>query len=178
MLDPEQVGPIVDYLFAQRFEPEPPRIVDGVLHPGGVPQPNLSMKGRTVQSVLRQVEAWHRQLHRPARYGHRAWLPCGIPGYSRVEGIPGNQRLFTVTELLSSRELADEGRAMHHCVGSYTHSCASGRCAIYALRVDAGQGLERRLTIEVIVQNRMIVQAPAVATRRRRRWTVASCARG
>ena len=159
MLDPQQVGPIVDYLHAQRFEEAPAHIVDGVLRAACIPQPNLSMKGRTVQSVLRQVEAWHRHLHREARGGDRVWPPSGIPGYSRVEGTTGNQRLFTITELLDSHALRDEGRVMRHCVASYAHSCVHGRCAIFSLRVDDGSGAERRLTIEVIVANRVIVQA-------------------
>src|SRR5687768_18237939 len=43
MLDPHQVGPLVDYLFAQRFEREPARVVGGTVIGGTIPQPNLSM---------------------------------------------------------------------------------------------------------------------------------------
>ena len=62
MLDPEQVGPIVDWIYNQRFAPGPMRIVNDIARDGGIPQPNLSMNGRTVESVLRQVERWHREL--------------------------------------------------------------------------------------------------------------------
>ena len=111
-------------------------------------------------SLLRQVRAWHAQLGR-RRAGARelVWPPSGIAGLHRVEGEPGNQRLFLVTELLCSRELVAEGSAMRHCVATYAHSCEQGRSAIFSLRVDAGAGLERRLTIDVNVKARTIVEA-------------------
>lgn len=163
MLDPRQVGPIIDYLQAQRFEPAEPRIVDGRLVPAdGPPQPNLSMKGRTVGSLIRQVEAWHRTLDRTASGRDLVWARCSIAGFDRVEGEIGNQRRVVIVELTSGQELIAEGRAMSHCVGSYARSCAGGRVAIFSLRVDAGgASMERRMTIEVTVTSRTIVQARA-----------------
>ena len=64
MLDPHQVGPIVDWIHNQRFVGEPQHIVNGIVCGGGAAQPNLCMKGRTVQSILQQVEHWHRELNR------------------------------------------------------------------------------------------------------------------
>src|SRR5687768_71293 len=122
MLDPQQVRPIIDFLFDQRFVPGPGRIVNGVHELDDIPQPNLSMKGRTVESVLRQMAQWHRQLARvpePSAKVAQRWPASGIPGYSRVEGTPGNQRMFTAVELLDADELRAEGRAMNHCVASY-----------------------------------------------------------
>jgi len=161
MLDPRQVGPIIDYLHVQRFEPAEARIVGGrLVPPEGPPQPNLSMKGRTIESLMRQVEAWHRSLDRSASGRDLCWARCGIDGFERVEGEPGNQRRFVILELTSGPELLAEGRAMSHCVGSYARSCASGRVAIFSLRVDVGGGaMERRITIEVTVLSRTIVQA-------------------
>ena len=40
---------------------------------------------------------------------------------------------WTVQELLSSWELAAEGRAMHHCVVSYSDQCADGNTAIWSI---------------------------------------------
>ena len=161
MLDPAQVRPIVDFIFDQRFVAGAGRIVNGVHEGGGIPQPNLSMKGRTVESVLRQMEQWHRRLARLPKAGQaaRRWLPSGIQPYNRVEGVPGNQRMFVTVEMLDEAELRDEGRAMRHCVASYAASCATGRCAIFSLREDDGGGQVRRLTVEVNVQNRRILQA-------------------
>jgi hypothetical protein len=159
MLDPSQIGPIVDYLQAQRFETAPDHIENGRLQAGTIPQPGLSMKGRTVETLLRQVQAWHRTLNRAVAPKFLAWEPSLVKGYERVEGTPGNQRLFRITELLNSDELLREGRAMHHCVASYAHSCARRACAIFSLVEDQGSGVERRLTIEVTIGTRRIVQA-------------------
>jgi hypothetical protein len=60
-LDLAHVGPIVDFLQAQKFTLTEGVSVDGVLGPQPPPQPDYTMKGRTVASVLRQVEEWHRQ---------------------------------------------------------------------------------------------------------------------
>ena len=60
MLDPDQVGPVVDYLYNQKYVPQE------IVQPGGVvdrrlpAQPNLGMKGRSADKLVRQVEAWHR----------------------------------------------------------------------------------------------------------------------
>jgi hypothetical protein len=163
MLDPQQVGPLVDFLRAQRFEVGPARFVNGVVQAGVIPQPNLSMKGRTVETLLRQMRQWHRQLAREtkAAASPACWLPSGIAGYERVEGTPPKQRLFRVVELVTSDDLRKEGAAMRHCVASYAHSCVERRCAIFSLREEDGSAGPplRRLTIEVIIQNRRIVQA-------------------
>jgi len=48
---------------------------------------------------------------------------------------------------------------MHHCVYTYASSCCAARSAIYSLQADVGKGPERRLTVEVNVATRQIVQA-------------------
>ncbi|MDB5911293.1 MAG: hypothetical protein JWP34_5410 [Massilia sp.] len=159
MLDPHQVGPIVDWILNQRFVGEPQRIVNGVVQGGGIPQANLSMKGRTVESVLRQVERWHRELNHSTIKGSLLWPPCGIPGYERIEGAEGSQRIVRIDEILTSAELQHEGRMMRHCVASYARTCVRGAAAIFSLKIDSGAGLDRRLTIEVDVRSKRIIQA-------------------
>ena len=164
MIDPHQVGPIIDYLHHQKFVPAGPvNVGGGTFVEQGPPQPGLSMKGRTPEALVQQVTAWHRKLGRVRGGANLTWPSCGIPGYDRVEGEPGNQRRFFVTELLSSAELRAEGAAMHHCVGTYAGSCHSGRTAIYSLKMDGAgvaltPGPERRVTIEVDVRTRQITQ--------------------
>jgi hypothetical protein len=159
MADPAEFGPVVDYLWAQKFQPEPARIVNGQVRPGEIPQPNLSLKGRTIESLVRQTRQWHRALAR-VRGGVLLEWPTSLPGpFERVEGADGNRQLWRLEELTSSRALIAEGRAMRHCVASYATSCAEGRCAIFSLTRDIGQGIERGLTIEVWLPRRQIVQA-------------------
>jgi hypothetical protein len=162
LADPRQVGPLADYLFAQKFEPLGQVFDNGSFRECGPPQPGLCMKGRTVDSLIRQMHAWHHRLGRTGRpEAISRWESCGLPGFDRIEGEPGNQRRFVIVELLDSAELKTEGGAMQHCVYSYQRSCAAGHCAIYSLRRDLGVGLERRATIEVSPAHKGIVQTRA-----------------
>lgn len=162
MLDPAHHGPIIDYLHHHRFEPsvlnpkahlpDEPRLVP--------PQPNLNMKGRTPETLLRSVAEWHRGLGRHRSGKDLCWPPSGIAPFRLEEGLAESWRAFTITEHLSSRELIEEGRAMGHCVGTYEQSCASGRVSIWTLKVTDAWGQQSRLlTLEVGNQNRQIIQA-------------------
>ena len=67
-------------------------------------------------------------------------------------------KIWCIRELLSSRELKAEGRAMKHCVATYAHSCAGGRTAIFTMEMEEGSGREKLLTIEVLLKSRQIRQ--------------------
>jgi hypothetical protein len=138
MADPRQIGPVVDYLFAQKFDALGQVWDNGIFRQMGPPQPGLCLKGRNFQSLLRQVNVWHRRLARVSDKSCLSWGPSGVRAFDRVEGEPGKQRRFVVVELLNSAELAAEGRFMRHCVYSYAMSCARGRCAVFSLRQDVG----------------------------------------
>jgi hypothetical protein len=159
MLDPYQVGPIVDWINNQRFVPEPRRIVNGVVCGGEIRQPGLNMKGRTVECILRQVERWHGDLNRATVESSTTWPTCGIPGYERMEGTEGSQTIVRIQEIVASADLREEGRAMRHCVASYSRTCARGASAIFSLARDDGMGYERRLTIQIDVSSKRIIQA-------------------
>ena len=81
-LDPAHLGPVIDYLHDQRFVPSVPNPASRVRgQPRGpllsAPQPNLSMTGRTPESLLRCVAAWHKGLG-SRRLGVSArWKPTG-----------------------------------------------------------------------------------------------------
>ena len=162
MLDPVHHGPIIDYLHNQRFVgslPNPQAALPGqpLLVP---PQPNLSMKGRSADGLLRAVDAWHRRLGQVGRGPATCWKPTGIQPFRYEEGEGKSRRIFMITELTSSSELQAEGRAMGHCVASYALSCARGRTSIWSLRVVDRTGAETRLlTLEVSNQDQRIVQA-------------------
>jgi hypothetical protein len=162
MLDPTHIGPIIDYLHQHRFVPSVP---NPNAHLRGEPrlvprQPNLSVKDRTPEALLRSVADWHRELGRERTVPITSWDPSAIAPFRLVERQGDKELVFTITELLSSRELIEEGRAMYHCVGSYAHSCASGRRSIWSLKlVDASGRESRLLTLEVENETRQIVQA-------------------
>lgn len=148
MLDRAHVGPIVDYLHAQKF-----KVRECVTGPGVValiqpPQPNLSMKGRSPTSLLKQVEQWHGRLAKSSGAQNTFFKASGIPGFSQKTG-QHKQNTWQIKELLSGAELIVEGRAMKHCVASYAGACAAGRCSIWTMEYVTPQGTEKRQTIEV-----------------------------
>jgi PcfJ-like protein len=117
---------------------------------------NYTLKGRTLQSLFRQSDAWHQ------RFSHnrinQVWKPCGIEGY-RAEK---KAELVVLEELTESRRLSEEGKAMKHCVGSYAFYCAKGKSAIFSLRkYSGGILLDIMATIEVNLALQRVVQAKA-----------------
>ena len=56
-VDPMEISPMIDYIQAIRHD----RMRDGMIE-FGPPQPAFSVKGRTVQSMLRMMREWHRSL--------------------------------------------------------------------------------------------------------------------
>jgi len=160
MLDLVHVGPILDWLYNQRFEWR--FHADGPVGGTPPPQPNLSMKKRDPESTLKAVEAWHKQLGREtAKDNSQSWPASGFKTMQFEEGVEGRQshRIWFVEELLTTKALQTEGREMHHCVGSYSSSCISGRCSIFSLRCTDKDGTRRVATIEVNKASKMIVQA-------------------
>jgi hypothetical protein len=149
-LERRHVGPIVDYLHNERFAEQEVFIAPGVRERRGPRQPNLTMKGRAVQTLLRQVERWHRELAGMGAGGAAEWEHSAIGEFELETGVRGkNLRIWRIRELLSAAALAAEGRAMRHCVASYARSCASGSCSIWAMEVHAFEGVQKRQTIEV-----------------------------
>jgi hypothetical protein len=112
------------------------------------------LKGRTLQSLLKQSDEWHKRSSHSTVLQY--WRPCGIEGYKH-EKQDGN---IVVEELISTKELVSEGKAMKHCVASYAHMCVKGRTAIYSFRkYSSGIMLEILATIEVNLSLKRIVQA-------------------
>lgn len=150
MLDTAQVGPIFDWVAYTRNETE-----------------GFSMKGRTGTSVLRAVEEWHGQLAKERRIRAHNYKPSGFgPWYHerkvKLKGQGHYLERHCVVEILTSKELAAEGRAQKHCVYSYSWSVQRGNVSIWSYRVDG----QRAVTIEVRNTDRMIVQARGSCNRR------------
>ena len=157
-LDPAQVGPIVDYLHDQRFTRQDVFVARGDRRQLPPPQPRLSMKGRSLEALLRQVERWHRDLARSGPGAGRSWGPSGIGELDFETGVRGeNLRVWRVRELLSAAELRREGSAMHHCVATYASGCASGHSSIWTLELWSFERVQKRLTI-ALNANHVIVE--------------------
>ena len=158
-LDLAHVDPIIEYLHDQKFESQRAIIGEDTEVDLDPPQPGLSVKGRTAASLLRQATDWkaRRRSGQPERRVIR-WGRSGV-GEFRLEGDGG--RTWTIRELLDSDELAAEGKAMQHCVATYTEVCAKGLAAIWSVGVEGSGGRERVLTVEVDPASRGVVQAKA-----------------
>ncbi len=157
MLDRKHVGPIVDFLQAQKFQAREVMTGPGRVEVQEPPQPNLTMRGRTANSLLRQVDAWHRELGRTKAADNLYFRRSGIAEFELATG-KGKRDRWRIRELLSGAELVAEGRAMRHCVASYAGSCANGHSSIWAMELHTVSGVEKRQTVEITNQG-MIVQS-------------------
>ena len=70
----------------------------------------------------------------------------------------GNMREWTITELLTSRALFIEGRAMRHCVATYVEGCLRRQTSIWSMKVENQRGRHRVLTIEIDLPKRTVCQ--------------------
>lgn len=162
-----QVGPIIDFLQFMRYEQV------AVYGPYGVdyvapPHPGFSLKGRTLRSLLRLVDDWHRGLGRGSA-GTLAWAPSHHRPWVYSDQLADTGAptvLWEFVELTSSKELKLEGIALHHCVATYAHDCYRGRSRIFSLRRRVDEKPVRSiLTIEVSPSTQTIVQARGMRNR-------------
>lgn len=154
MLPTAEVGPLVDYIDHRRGA-----------------NAGFSMKGRSVLAVLRGMREWHGELARQSAACGRVFPPSGFQPMdidrSRRAADGGRVvEIWHVREVLDARTLADEGRAMGHCVFSYARSIERRECAIWTLTLEDEAGHWRRLTIEVRPALRQVVQARGRLNRR------------
>ncbi len=157
MLDPRQIGPVVDYLNHQKFEPSETEVAPGEWRQEPPPQPGLSMAGRTVATLMRQVAAWHADLGRLQDLPEGRYEEAPFDGFAVQKKANGKTTHWAIRQLRSAKDLQLEGDALRHCVVSYHWSCARGNCTIWSLSVSAnGEDYERRQTIEVNKYNTFV----------------------
>jgi hypothetical protein len=154
-----QVGPLIDFIHAVRHERVAVETGTGVVF-REPPLPTFTMKGRTVASVLRMMERWHRDLawvRGGLRWAPSQWRPLivDIPSQDPSD-IPASWEMI---ELTDSEQLRAEGTALRHCVASYSHGCWRGASRIWSLRRRRGSRVRSVATIEVRPATRTIVQA-------------------
>ena len=161
MLEPTYVGPIVDYIYNQKFAPQQTRGPDGNLAEGPPLQPHFTMKGRSIDKLLRQVEAWHGEFALDQHVDWEEWSSSGLRGYECEEedGHLGATLRWSVRELCDSWALAEESQAMSHCVKSYARRCAKGEYSIWSLQAEGAQQKRPNvLTIAVDNRRRLVIE--------------------
>ncbi|HYQ04412.1 MAG TPA: PcfJ domain-containing protein [Polyangiaceae bacterium] len=149
-----QVRPLTDYVRHRRFAHERRELF------------NLST--HTVRDLLSGMERWHAELRTAA--ARRTGVAFAVAWTSRLRAEsllrPCEHGDFSLAELCSARELFDEGSRMHHCVASYTRSCADGAMSIWSLRFRQNGTESGRVTIRVAVSERRVVEARRFANAR------------
>jgi PcfJ-like protein len=165
ILDSAQIGPMIDYIQAIRHDRVAMETPSGIVELDP-PQPAFSVKGRSVQSMLRLMRDWHRSLGLGS--GGLTWTRSPLQPMAVAEPGPDAStppRVWQLTELTNSAELRTEGAALHHCVASYADRCSRGMSRTWSLRCRRGEKVHHVLTIELDPKKRTIVQARGWANR-------------
>lgn len=146
---------------------------------------NYSLKGRTLSSIAKHTNLWHKELQKVKDIKHAQWEGVDLEDFKYIdeENEPPHKRvIWTISQIKTGRELAAEGSAMRHCVYSYDRRAAQKECSIWSMKSFSGlQGLRRNLTIELNREFR-VVQARGLANRAAksdelailRRWAISS----
>ncbi|GAB4414620.1 MAG: hypothetical protein OHK0039_22610 [Bacteroidia bacterium] len=160
-LRPGDVCRIVAFLRARKFDGETLHLHGQTielppLHPG------LSMKGRSLDGLLREVQRWEQQREGLLR---RRYLGFRWGARSPVQ-VSHDGQTFVFEELGSVAALFAEGRIMRHCAASYSERCRKGDTALWSLRQHEGRTVRRLLTLEVAGGSRpRLVQVKGRANR-------------
>ncbi|MHC4378587.1 MAG: PcfJ domain-containing protein [Planctomycetota bacterium] len=135
-LDRARVERIVEFVEEVRHRP---RVVEGRYgpHTEAPPMPDLELRGRTLDSLGRLMADWGRSMALQ-RGSQRSWAPSGFEPRTYQES-PEAPRWQWV-ELLDAASLFEEGRRLHHCVGTYAKYCRWGWCSVWSLRRQSGSG--------------------------------------
>ncbi len=149
MLEHSYVGPIIDYIHYQKFEPQQVPGPDGQPLEGPPAQPNFSMKSRSINKLLRLVDEWHGHLN-AADYPldeNDTWEGAGPREFEWAEDdeFSGERVIWSIRELRTSLDLMAEGGAMHHCVTSYTRSCMEGKRSVWSMQMAFPDKLPQRV---------------------------------
>jgi hypothetical protein len=158
-MDPAQIGPTIDFVQTIRHDRVAVETRDGIVM-RDPPQPSFSLKGRTVQSMFRLMQDWHRGLgvaDGGLTWGPSLLQPMLIEEPSRDPSAPPS--VWQLMELTNGAQLRTEGTALRHCVASYADRCWRGASRIWSLRVHRGERVRHLLTIEVDMTRRAVVQA-------------------
>jgi len=136
-----EVGPLVDFLLDRR--------------------PRLG--GRCLRTLRGEMVEWHVRMRHARDFGElpERFASAGIAPLDWMLRVNGRPARWTTREILTPQALAQEGRAMHHCVWSYLRRIVSGDVSIHSLGLDG----RRRCTIEVRNGPRQIVQVRGLQNR-------------
>lgn len=129
--------------------------------------PDFSLNGRTFTSLMR-MELPIRQHPFLQKSIYKDWNKSFINDYFLLENsLEGKAaRVWTIRELLSSKELKQEGQAMSNCVRTYISVCQSRRSGIWTMEMILENKVVKMATIEVNLKKNEICQVKSKFNRR------------
>lgn len=145
MLDPNQVKPMHDYIAS-------------CFNEALKENKEYSLKGRTADSIIRQMQDWHANLNKMKVGRFNQFKPSGFEEATYDFSREGVKEIWRVREILTAKELQEEGRRQSHCVFSYAHAIEKGRCSIWVLTQETFENNWAECTIEIDNANRKLVQ--------------------
>ncbi len=125
----------------------------------------FSLKGRSLHSLQRRMEDWHRALRKTNEIGGGVWAGAPIPDVEYETGKDDKKAIWRFRQIKTGNELFREGQRMHHCVASYKSLCINGNISIWSLTSEFPLGyINRGVTMEVR-KDGAIVQCRGFANR-------------
>lgn len=122
---------------------------------------DFSLKGRTLDSVRKLSEQWHKDIAKYRDLGNSEW-PRFLGNWKYdLNKIDGYDQYYEILEITKAKDLVREGMEQHHCVASYKDKCMRGQSSIFSMRYFSEKYLtnKRCLTIEVNIPKKIVVQA-------------------
>jgi hypothetical protein len=117
----------------------------------------FTLKGRTLATLRRRMEDWHRSLRRSQSVGGGAWAGSPLPDVEYRTGKEHHQAIWRFRQIKTGEELFREGERMHHCVASYKFACVNGDVSIWSLTSEFPIGHRNRgVTIELMKSGRIV----------------------
>jgi hypothetical protein len=118
----------------------------------------FSWHGRTLVAALADATRYEEFLQSRQKAGRfdsapLTWKRRGWDWEHAHAGVT-----WSIRELVTDRELLDEGWTMRHCVSSYSYACSRGETTIFTLRRNGA----RCATVQVDPNKRDVVQARGV----------------
>jgi hypothetical protein len=125
----------------------------------------FSLKGRTLATVQRRKEEWHRTLARQHAICGGGWAGRAQPDIAYEAGSEAKKAIWRFRQIKTGSELFREGQRMRHCVASYKSRCVSGQVSIWSLTSEFPLGsINKGVTLEVR-KDGAIVQCRGLANR-------------
>ena len=126
---------------------------------------DYSLEGRTLASLRRGMQAWHRALRARALVCSRGWKGFPLADAQYETTGENGPVIWHFRQIKTDDALFREGERMHHCVVSYHGECTRGFSSIWSLTCECPPGNHNRgLTIEVNSRGE-IVQCRGFANR-------------